>query len=247
MTKAKHTIGSTITQNKKARHDFAIEERLEGGLVLQGWEVKSLRAGRVQLRDSYVLLKGGEAWLFGALISPLPSASDPCRTGARTQPQGPPAPPGDQSPHRGGGAKGLHRGGHRALLEEGPRQGRAGPRQGQKGPRQARGGQRTGMGPRAAARPQARRIASLQDPARRRPGRGRWGCTKSPRQGRPKRPSRSTKGRGTAHDRCFPPGLARGGPQAPPPGPSRLPRWPGLASRRSGPGTSIELHCPTAG
>jgi SsrA-binding protein len=85
MTKAKHTIGSTITQNKKARHDFAIEERLEGGLVLQGWEVKSLRAGRVQLRDSYVLLKGGEAWLFGALISPLPSASthvepDPARS-----------------------------------------------------------------------------------------------------------------------------------------------------------------------
>jgi SsrA-binding protein len=85
MTKAKHTPGSTITQNKKARHDFAIEERLEGGLVLQGWEVKSLRAGRVQLRDSYVLLKGGEAWLFGALISPLPSASthvepDPARS-----------------------------------------------------------------------------------------------------------------------------------------------------------------------
>lgn len=85
MTKAKHTTGSTITQNKKARHDFAIEERLEGGLVLQGWEVKSLRAGRVQLRDSYVLLKGGEAWLFGALISPLPSASthvepDPARS-----------------------------------------------------------------------------------------------------------------------------------------------------------------------
>jgi SsrA-binding protein len=75
MTKAKPAAGSTITLNKKAKHDFAIEERFEGGLVLEGWEVKSLRAGRVQLRDSYVLLKGGEAWLFGSVITPLPSAS----------------------------------------------------------------------------------------------------------------------------------------------------------------------------
>jgi SsrA-binding protein len=76
---------STITLNKKAKFDFAIEERFEAGVALEGWEVKSLRAGRVQLRDSYVLLKGGEAWLFGSLISPLPSASthvhaDPQRT-----------------------------------------------------------------------------------------------------------------------------------------------------------------------
>ena len=76
---------STIVLNKKARHDFFIEERLEAGIALQGWEVKSLRAGRVQLRDSYVLLKDGEAWLLGALITPLPTASthispDPQRT-----------------------------------------------------------------------------------------------------------------------------------------------------------------------
>ncbi|MGH8509217.1 MAG: SsrA-binding protein SmpB [Gammaproteobacteria bacterium] len=76
---------NTITLNKKAKHDYAIEERFEGGLVLEGWEVKSLRAGRIQLRDSYVLLKDGEAWLFGALITPLPTASthihpDPQRT-----------------------------------------------------------------------------------------------------------------------------------------------------------------------
>ena len=79
------TPSSTIALNKKARHDFFIEERLEAGIALQGWEVKSLRAGSVQLRDSYVLLKDGEAFLIGALITPLPTASthispDPQRT-----------------------------------------------------------------------------------------------------------------------------------------------------------------------
>ncbi len=73
--KPKGSPGSTIALNKKARHDYQLEERFEAGLALEGWEVKALRAGRVQLRDSYVLLKDGEAWLFGALITPLPSAS----------------------------------------------------------------------------------------------------------------------------------------------------------------------------
>ncbi len=67
--------GNTIVLNKKARHDYFIEERLEAGLVLEGWEVKSLRAGSVQIRDSYILLKDKEAYLFGALITPLPTAS----------------------------------------------------------------------------------------------------------------------------------------------------------------------------
>jgi len=86
MNKPKKThTDSLITENKKAYHDYFIEERLEAGLVLEGWEVKSLRAGKVQLRDCYVLLKDGEAFLFGALISPLSSASthvdaDPDRT-----------------------------------------------------------------------------------------------------------------------------------------------------------------------
>lgn len=66
---------STIALNKKSRHDYHLEERFEAGLVLEGWEVKSLRAGRVQLRDSYILLKNGEAFLFGALITPLPTVS----------------------------------------------------------------------------------------------------------------------------------------------------------------------------
>ncbi|MFQ5658801.1 MAG: SsrA-binding protein SmpB [Gammaproteobacteria bacterium] len=77
--------GNTIALNKKARHDYFIEERFEAGLVLEGWEVKSLRAGKIQIRDSYVLLKEAEAFLFGALITPLPTASthikpDPQRT-----------------------------------------------------------------------------------------------------------------------------------------------------------------------
>ncbi|WJW76447.1 SsrA-binding protein SmpB [Thiohalobacter sp. IOR34] len=77
--------GSTIALNKKARHDYSIEERLEAGLVLEGWEVKSLRAGKVQLVDAYVIVKDGEAWLLGCLITPLPTASthihpDPTRT-----------------------------------------------------------------------------------------------------------------------------------------------------------------------
>ncbi len=77
--------GSTIALNKKARFEYALEDRLQAGLVLEGWEVKSLRAGRVQLVDSYILLKSGEAYLLGAQISPLPTASthiqpDPART-----------------------------------------------------------------------------------------------------------------------------------------------------------------------
>ncbi|WP_017940348.1 MULTISPECIES: SsrA-binding protein SmpB [unclassified Thioalkalivibrio] len=76
---------STIALNRKARHDFFIEDRLEAGLELEGWEVKSMRAGRAQLSEAYVLLRNGEAFLFGAHITPLPTASthinpDPSRT-----------------------------------------------------------------------------------------------------------------------------------------------------------------------
>lgn len=77
--------GNTIALNKRARHDYFIEETFEAGLVLQGWEVKSIRAGKVNLAESYVLLKDGEAFLFGCHITPLISASthivaDPTRT-----------------------------------------------------------------------------------------------------------------------------------------------------------------------
>ena len=67
--------GSSIVVNKKARHDFYIDETFEAGISLVGWEVKSLRQGKVQLVDSYVLLKDGEAWLIGAQITPLITAS----------------------------------------------------------------------------------------------------------------------------------------------------------------------------
>jgi SsrA-binding protein len=66
---------STIALNKKARHDYFIEERIEAGLVLEGWEVKSLRAGRAQVAEAYVVVRGGEIWLVGANITPLTSAS----------------------------------------------------------------------------------------------------------------------------------------------------------------------------
>lgn len=66
---------NTIALNKKARHDFFVEEELEAGIVLQGWEIKSLRDGRGQLTDSYVIIKNGEPWILGLLITPLLSAS----------------------------------------------------------------------------------------------------------------------------------------------------------------------------
>jgi SsrA-binding protein len=81
---AKHSP-SSIAQNKKARYDYFIEERVEAGLVLQGWEVKSLRAGKAQLTESYVIVRDGELWLLGAHVTPLNTASthvtiDPSRT-----------------------------------------------------------------------------------------------------------------------------------------------------------------------
>ena len=71
----KKSNSSTIALNKKARHDFFIEDRFEAGLVLQGWEVKSLREGRVQLSDAYVFVKDGEAFASNILITPLTTAS----------------------------------------------------------------------------------------------------------------------------------------------------------------------------
>src|ERR1700719_5209422 len=74
-----------IAENRKARFDYFIEERYEAGLSLQGWEVKAMRAGRAQLKEAYVYLRDGEAFLIGAHLSPLPTTSthitpDPVRT-----------------------------------------------------------------------------------------------------------------------------------------------------------------------
>ena len=68
-----------IAVNRKARHDYFIEDRFEAGLILQGWEAKSLRAGRAQLSESYVQIRNGEAWLIGAHFAPLNSASSHVR------------------------------------------------------------------------------------------------------------------------------------------------------------------------
>ncbi|AZR81922.1 SsrA-binding protein SmpB [Thiomicrospira sp. S5] len=73
--KKKQNNPNTIAQNKKARFDYFIEDTFEAGLALEGWEVKSLRQGKIQLNESYILLKNNEAWLFGALITPLITAS----------------------------------------------------------------------------------------------------------------------------------------------------------------------------
>ena len=85
MSKEKKDERPTIAENRKARHDYFIEDRYEAGIALEGWEVKSLRAGRAQLKEAYVYVRSGEAYLFGAHFSPLTSASthvhpDPTRT-----------------------------------------------------------------------------------------------------------------------------------------------------------------------
>ena len=75
----------SIVQNRKATFDYFVEERFEAGMVLEGWEVKAIRAGRAQIKEAYVIVKNEELYLLGAHISPLPEASthihpDPVRT-----------------------------------------------------------------------------------------------------------------------------------------------------------------------
>lgn len=70
-----NSSGASITKNKRAFHDYDIEDRLEAGIALEGWEVKSLRAGRVQINDAHAIIKRGEIWLLGAVITPLATTS----------------------------------------------------------------------------------------------------------------------------------------------------------------------------
>jgi len=84
-TKPNKPAPSSIARNKKARFDYFIEETIEAGLALHGWEVKSLRAGKAQITESYVILRDGEAWLLGSRFTPLNTVSthvtaDPSRT-----------------------------------------------------------------------------------------------------------------------------------------------------------------------
>ena len=83
--KSKKPAGDVIAVNRRARHDYFIEDTLEAGLVLEGWEVKSLRAGNAQLQEGYVTVRNGEAWLIGAHFAPLKTVSthvkpDPTRS-----------------------------------------------------------------------------------------------------------------------------------------------------------------------
>lgn len=85
MAKKPKVSDNTIALNKRARHDYFIEDEIEAGLELQGWEVKALRAGKGNISDSYVIFRDGEAFLFGAMITPLTATSthivaDPTRT-----------------------------------------------------------------------------------------------------------------------------------------------------------------------
>ena len=83
--KSKKPAGNLIAVNRRARHDFFIEDTFEAGLALEGWEAKSLREGRAQLAEAYVNLRSGEAWLIGAHFSPLKTTAshlkaDPTRS-----------------------------------------------------------------------------------------------------------------------------------------------------------------------
>jgi len=72
----------SIVENRKARHDYFIEERFEAGLVLEGWEVKAIRAGHVQLQESYIIVRDGEIFIIGMHVSPLPTTSTHIRPDA---------------------------------------------------------------------------------------------------------------------------------------------------------------------
>ncbi len=78
--KSKNPSGNVIAVNRRARHDYFIENTFEAGLALLGWEVKSMRDGRAQLAEAYVHLRKGEAWLVGAHFAPLSSASTHIKT-----------------------------------------------------------------------------------------------------------------------------------------------------------------------
>lgn len=83
--KDKQKTNNTIAENRKATFEYFIEDRFEAGVVLEGWEVKSIRAGKVQIDQGYVILKNGEAWLLGSQVTPLQTVSthiipDPTRT-----------------------------------------------------------------------------------------------------------------------------------------------------------------------
>ena len=141
----------SIVENRKAYHDYFIEEKFEAGVALDGWEVKAIRAGRAQIKEAYVVVKDGEIVLIGAHITPLVSASTHVRRRPDAHAQAAAAPPGDQPSRRPGRARGLHAGAAQPALQQGPDQARSRARQGQEAVRQARDDQGARVEPRAAA------------------------------------------------------------------------------------------------
>jgi hypothetical protein len=142
---------SRIADNKKAAYNYFFEERHEAGMVLQGWEVKALREGKVQITDGYVVIKDGELFLIGCQINPLRTASthvnpEAARTRKLLLQEG-----RDPAPDWQGRAKGLHPGAAEPALEKRLREVRNRPGQGQGRARQARHHQ----GPRRQARGRA--------------------------------------------------------------------------------------------
>ena len=98
----------SIVDNRKAYHDYFVEEKFEAGLALEGWEVKAIRAGRAQLKEAYVIVKDGEIVLIGAHITPLTTASTHVQRRPDAHAQAPAAQERDQSPRRPGRARRLH-------------------------------------------------------------------------------------------------------------------------------------------
>jgi hypothetical protein len=141
----------SIVENKKAFYDYFIEERYEAGLVLEGWEVKSIRAGRVQLKEAYVTLMGAEPFVIGMHISPLPTGIHPRSSRSHALEEAAAERRGDPQADRQGRAARLHAGAARPALQQGAREARRRARQGQEAARQARDREGKGLAARAAA------------------------------------------------------------------------------------------------
>ena len=136
----------SIVENRKAYHDYFVEEKFEAGIALDGWEVKAIRAGRAQIKEAYVIVKDGEIVLIGAHITPLVSASTHVSRRPDAHAQAAAAPPRDQPPRRPGRAGGLHARAAQPALQQGAHQARPRAREGQEAIRQARDRSRSASG-----------------------------------------------------------------------------------------------------
>ena len=222
----------TVALNRRARHEFTIEDTLEAGLVLTGTEIKSIRAGKVNLADAYARIERGEAWLVGAHIAPFEQANRYNHEPKRVA-EAPPAPLRDRRAARQDEGEGPDaRPAPAVPRRQGPGQDRAGPRPRQAAPRPAAGHRRSGRaarhGPRARRRPAGTVRAACRDGRRRpAPARALDPGGRPPRLRRA-RPGDRERGRGRpGRDDVRGDDLAAGEPRRPPaadaPRASRLP------------------------